>query len=166
MQNFEQQYHAFTIKSMGIARQLKSEIVFFANGKSICVPGIWDTGATNTCISMQVANDLGLVSTGQRIIQTPSGSKLVNTYLVDIGLPNKVGVRGACVCDSDIGDQGIGALIGMDIISKGDFSVSNYDGKTVFTFRTPSKQITDYAAQITAENIIGQKHGKGKRKRK
>ena len=84
---------------------------------------------------------------------------------MDIGLPNGVGIRGVQVCDSKIGDQGLGVLIGMDIIVNGDFSISNFNGKTVFTFRTPSKQITDYVQQITIENAIGRKHGHGKRKR-
>ena len=35
-------------------------------------------------------------------------------------------------------------LIGMDIISLGDFSVSNFNGKTQFTFRIPSQAHTDY----------------------
>ena len=44
----------------------------------------------------------------------------------------------------NIGAAGIGVLIGMDIITSGDFSVSNYNGKTVFTFRTPSQERIDY----------------------
>lgn len=36
----------------------------------------------------------------------------------------------------------------MDIISKGDFSISNYGGRTIFSFRSPSMASTDYAKQI------------------
>ena len=45
---------------------------------------------------------------------------------------------------SKIGAQGIDVLIGMDIISKGDFAVSNYNGKTQFSFRLPSQEDVDY----------------------
>jgi hypothetical protein len=54
----------------------------------------------------------------------------------------------------------------MDIIGQGDFAVSNYGGKTVFTFRVPSKQMIDFVAQENAQAVIGAKHGQGKRKRK
>ena len=36
--------------------------------------------------------------------------------------------------DSEIGNQGIDVLIGMDIISMGDFAVSNFSGKRQFSF--------------------------------
>jgi hypothetical protein len=36
----------------------------------------------------------------------------------------------------DTGD----VLIGMDVIGVGDFAVSNYEDKTQFTFRHPSKE--------------------------
>lgn len=107
-----------------------------------------------------------MVPTGKMNINTPAGSKIVNTYLLDVMLPNNVGVNDIQVCDSDIGNQGIDMLLGMDVILLGDFSVSSFGGKTTFTFRTPSKQKTDYVQQIRADNVIGQKHGKGKRKRR
>ena len=54
----------------------------------------------------------------------------------------------------------------MDVINQGDFSVSNFEGKTVFSFRIPSKKTIDYVQEINIENVIGPKHGKGKRKKK
>ena len=50
---------------------------------------------------------------------------------------------------------GFDVLIGMDIISKGDFSISNYGGHTVFSFRSPSMGTTDYAEQI---RLLEQNH--------
>lgn len=126
---------------------------------------LWDTGATRTCISLNVAKDLGLIPTGKRNIQTPSGKGVVNTYLVSITLPNNVHLEDVEVCDSAIGEQGIGVLIGMDIITRGDFSVSNYNGKTMFSFRIPSRSITDYVAQLRTEKLIGT-HGSKKKKKK
>lgn len=32
----------------------------------------------------------------------------------------------------------------MDIISKGDFAITNVDGKTVFSFRIPSVETIDF----------------------
>lgn len=157
---------AFTSTYPGLSLQLKNKVVVVTNGKSIEVDALWDTGATNTVISHDVVSALELVPTGKRPIKTPSGSQVYNSYLVDIMLPNHVNIKDVCVCDSEIGDQGIGALIGMDIISKGDFAVSNFAGATVFTFRIPSIRLTDYVKENIASNIVGPLHGKGKRKKK
>ena len=54
--------------------------------------------------------------------------------------------------DSEIGKQKIGMLIGMDIISKGDFAVSNFDGNTVFTFRYPSNSEINFVKEFMEQN--------------
>jgi uncharacterized protein YecA (UPF0149 family) len=35
----------------------------------------------------------------------------------------------------------------MDVITRGDFTISNYQGKTVMTFRIPSIEKIDYVQQ-------------------
>ena len=157
---------AFTSSYKGLSLQLKNKVIVFANDKSIEVDALWDTGATNTVISRNVVSELGLISSGKMKVKTPSGSDIYNTYLVNIGLPNHVMITDLCVCDSEIGDQGVGVLIGMDIIAKGDFAVSNYNGITRFTFRIPSIKVTDYVKENTISNVMGPCHGKGKRKKK
>ncbi len=156
---------AFTTKAPGIANRLLNEVTISHNSTNQKVVALWDTGATGTCISTDVVQQLGLTPTGMKNIQTPSGSSQVNTYLVDVLLPNNVKIADVEVCDSEIGKQHIGMLVGMDIINLGDFTVSNHSGKTVFSFRIPSTQTTDYVAQIKVQNIIGPKHGTGKRKK-
>lgn len=162
-------YFAFTTKFSCLSNRLYSKANIVYEKRSYVADALWDTGATISCISMDVVSKLGLVSTGKMEINTPAGKKEVNTYSVDIVLPNKVQdvlISNCTVCDSDIGDQGISLLIGMDIIQLGDFSVSNYGGQTVFSFRLPSKETTDYVKKINFENAIGPTHGKGNRKRK
>ena len=107
-----------------------------------------------------------MIPTGKIEIKTPSGKSEVSTYLVNLILQNQVCVTDVQVCESEIGEQGIGALVGMDIITMGDFAVSNKDGKTCFSFRIPSVERTDYVKQVQVENAIGQRHGPGKRKQK
>lgn len=157
---------AFTTKSNQIQGQLKNQVRVVYGSKPVVVTALWDTGANVSCISQSVVHDLSLIPTGKKSIQTPSGTSPVNTYLVDIVLPNNVRINDLEVCDSQIGNQGLGVLIGMDIITKGDFTVSNYNGKTVFSFRTPSMQVVDYVGQLRVANVMNNKHGKGKRKRK
>ena len=156
---------ACTVEYHKIAQRLRSDIIIEYGCKTMNVVGLWDTGATATCISHDVASNLGLPVLGKRSIKTPSGGSDVDVHMVDITLPNKVQIKDVYVLETDIGDQGIGALIGMDIISRGDFTVTNYNGSTVFTFRMPSMKVVDYVKQIYAQNAIGAKHGKGKRRR-
>jgi predicted aspartyl protease len=135
---------AFTIEYTGISNVLESSAVLKFNDKDYSAHALWDTGATGTCISKDAASALNLVPLGKQNMHTPSGISVVNVYLIDILLPNNMIAKDIVVCDSEIGLQGIGVLIGMDIIAHGDFAVSNYNDKTVFTFRTPSKEVTDY----------------------
>lgn len=82
--------------------------------------------------------------TGMINVQTPSGMGTMNKYMVNLTLNNEVTILNLPVMDSEIGNQGIDVLIGMDIISMGDFAVSNFDGKTQFTFRIPSQEHVEY----------------------
>lgn len=155
---------AFTTKSKGgLMNRLMNQVFIDIGDKKVEVPALWDTGATGTCISTEVVKSLGLKPTGKKNIQTPSGRSEVNTYLVNILLPNSVRIPDVEVCDSEIGNQGLGVLVGMDIITKGDLAVSNFKGITMFSFRVPSQNATDYVPQANILNKIGT-HGKGKRK--
>ena len=146
---------AFVSKGAKIENSLKTLATIKHADKEIEVVALWDTGATNSCVSDAVVTSLGLIPTGYVPIRTPSGSLNVGTYSVDISLPNGVDIDGLMVCGSEIGKQGLGLLIGMDIISKGDFAVSNYNGKTVFSFRIPSKSTLDFVAGIRMANVMG-----------
>ena len=158
---------AFTYThSPGVTNKLLSDATIRFNNNEIIVRALWDTGATRTCISKDVVSSLGLTPVGKQQIHTPSGVSTANTYQLDILLPNNVMALNIVVFDSEIGTQGIGALIGMDIINQGDFAVSNYNGTTVFTFRIPSQKRTDYVVEARLQKAIGPIHGKGKRKKK
>lgn len=148
--------YAFTTYYKGLSNKLiNSAILIFGNKEFKTDHAQWDTGATNTCISENVVEKLGLIPSGQRPIQTPSGRKIVNEYRLDIKLQNEdVHLQNVFVLDSEIGEQGIDVLIGMDIINLGDFSVSNFDGKTTFTFRIPSTATTDYVKLINGTTPV------------
>ncbi len=135
---------AFTIKYAKIQRKIITGAVIEANGTSMPVNIQWDTGATGTCISKEIVSKLGLVPVGKVRAHTPSGIGVMNQYIVNLILHNEVMFENWLVMDSEIGNQGIGVLIGMDIISKGDFALSNYEGRTQFTFRIPSQEHVEY----------------------
>lgn len=149
---------AFVIKHETRQTALKSRARIQYGEAHMDVDALWDTGATNSCISMDVVTGLSLVPTGFLPMQTPSGHRNAGTYWVDILLPHDVLVEKLQVCDSEIGNQGIGLLIGMDIISQGDLAVSNYKGRTVFSFRTPSECELDFVAGLRLAGAIGAPH--------
>lgn len=104
---------------------------------------IWDTGATGSVITKKVVQELDLKTVGIVKVHTASDTTMANTYFVNIWLPNKVIVSNLGVIEGKIAGQ-CEVLIGMDIISKGDFAVTNYNGRTVFTFRLPSVGCIDF----------------------
>lgn len=142
-------FTAFTRKYNGITSVLTSpvrisEIDFNQWQKS---EAIWDTGAMGTLITESYAARAGLKSTGKRIITGVHDEQNVDKFLVDILLPNDVIVEKITVasCERLFGNAEM--LIGMDIIALGDFSITNVNNETTFSFRIPSIKRIDYAAE-------------------
>ena len=146
-------FRAFTLKSNGIMNMLKTDALVLSEirdkTKSYTPKmwrGLWDTGASKSSINKRIVDDLSLIPVGNINISTANGVVPVNTYFVDVGLPNGVTVKNVLVSCADLGDD-IDILIGMDIIRHGDFSVTNVNNKTTFSFRTPSIQEIDYVKE-------------------
>lgn len=117
--------------------------------------GLWDTGATGTVIQKRVADELGLSPSGRVLVRgvgkdgTPNEFE-TNTYLINIYLPNKVALVGIKVSEGTI--SGAEVLIGMDIIGCGDFVITNFNGKTMWSFRTPSGEEIDFVKDLDDYN--------------
>ncbi len=58
-------------------------------------------------------------------------------FMVDIGLPNGVTIRDITVAECRL-SGGVEVLIGMDIITMGDFVITNVGRQTRFLFQMPS----------------------------
>lgn len=159
---------AFSFLYPGLTPMLLTDITMRSSlsNSSASVKALWDTGATNSCISKEIAQSMGLVPTGFRNIHTPSGECQCPTYLVNVLLPNEVEIQDVVVCGTEIRKQGFDMLVGMDIILLGDFVVTNKDKQTLFSFCYPAQSRIDYVKQINAQNVVGPKHGKGIRKKK
>lgn len=78
-------------------------------------------------------------------MQHANGEALVNTYLINLLLPNKIEIHTLTVVEGAIPD--VDALIGMDIISLCDFAITNKDGKTLFSFDIPSCREVDFTKE-------------------
>lgn len=107
--------------------------------------GIWDTGATNSVISQKVVDEWNLKPIGIAQVHSVTETKLCETFLVSILLPNKVIVPAIRVTKGEL--VGCDVLIGMDIIGGGDFAVTHKDGKTTFSFRYPSIEEIDFVTK-------------------
>lgn len=149
--------HTFTLKAPGIANCLHSPIDIaipsintpYNQIQKFSTRGIWDTGATNTVITKNVVNQLGLKETGKVYTNTASEkNKLVSVYTVDIYLKPNLRVKAVQVSEGTIVD-GIDCLIGMDIIGLGDFSITNFNKQTTMSFRIPSLHEIDYNAALS-----------------
>lgn len=163
-------HHAFTTRYRGRTRVIFSKV-------GVCLPltkqeaengsvklkdytAIWDTGATNSCITKKVAADLNLQPTGIAEVRHADGKSSVNTYLVNISLPNKIMVGQVrvtevqLISDANIPDDNQPQLlIGMDIIGMGDFAVTHANGNSAFSFRIPSVEEIDFVPESDDNNI-------------
>lgn len=61
--------------------------------------------------------------------------------MVNLYLPDKITIYELTVVTGNPGDVWWDVLIGMDIISVGNFSVKNVNSKTEWTFSIPSQQL-------------------------
>ena len=150
----QQPYSAFTTASNGRVNVLKNQCkisrAWAPDGdepqpQMQIFDAIWDTGATNSVITKAVVDSGGLVPTGVAKVNHAGGSSQVATYLVNIVLPNSVGYPGVRVSTGEV--VGGDILIGMDIIGTGDFTVTNFNGTTTFSFRHPSIEHIDFVRE-------------------
>lgn len=111
--------------------------------------GLWDTGATGTVITKRVVDELGLIPTGFTNSFHANGSCIVNTYSINVALPNGVIIHTVRVTEGIL--NGFDVLIGMDVITKGDFSVTNKDEKTIFSFQIPSTHDLNFVKEYEQE---------------
>ena len=103
---------------------------------------LWDTGATNCVLTKSTAQALNLKPISKVTVNHAKGSSLENVYLVNLYLPNGLVIPGVQVSECEDGQFGV--IIGMDIITMGDFSITNVGGITTVSFRIPSLETVDY----------------------
>ena len=144
--------YSFTVKCNSTRNRLVSSCAVYkawapdretAQPSRLRFNALWDTGATNSVISGRAVADLGLQVGGYTHVHHVQGTTDdVPFYFVNLVLfsnfhfPDVAVVQGA-LTDTDL-------LIGMDIINRGDFAVSNRNGATTFSFRVPSVEDFDF----------------------
>lgn len=104
----------------------------------ITVDGFWDTGANCSVIQPEVAKKLNLIPFGKTKVSGVNSHSDADVYLVDLILPDNMQILNVGVVASTF--MGGDILIGMDIIQKGDFCISNGKGNTTFSYCRPSHE--------------------------
>lgn len=144
MNLYQPQTVAFTTSYNGIARVLSTPVTLFSPFNSTITKelmGVWDTGATHSSINKKYAEEMRLPVVGMCKVNTAGGTVNATQHLINMILPNKQPLT-IIVTATDLVNTDM--LIGMDIISQGDFAVSNYEGETRLNFRMPSIAHTDF----------------------
>ena len=144
--------YSLTIKCNGIENRLVSRCSVYASWMPRDAKpqppaqefsALWDTGATNSMVTRRVVDALNLLPEGYTRVHHVGGlmakapQYFINLVaLTALHFPNLLVVQGEFI-GSDV-------IIGMDIINRGDFAVSNRDGATTFSFRIPSIERFDF----------------------
>lgn len=120
-------------------------------GASCNCSGIWDTGATNSAITKEVAKKLSLKPIDQVETGTANGVCIFNVYLVQIVILDRI-TKVVRVTEANL--RGADMLIGMDIIGDGDFAIST-DTKTgdmYLSYQVPSQGKIDFVEKSNQRN--------------
>ena len=149
---------SFTSTWEFITRDIRTKATIVYDEIKLEIVAVWDTGATNTCISMSVVEKLGAIPEAMHPMETPNDSRLAGVYFADIILPNDVVFTDLQILDAKI--KGIDMLIGMDIIARGVFAITHPDGKTVFTYQIPSQETIDFVKKTRINNLLKGKSAK------
>ena len=104
------------------------------DGKKVVVArcSLWDTGSTSTILSRRLIDELQPEPFRKGGISGIGGETEGNTYLLHVLLPTGDACTNMEVLEADLGDYD--AIIGMDIITLGDFRISSTADETIFTF--------------------------------
>jgi uncharacterized protein YchJ len=158
-----EKYRAFTQKATGRLREIHTDLkisvpvgqaaVHDGDPRLVDCKALWDTGATNSSITKSLAKKLGLKAVSIAQSHHAQGVTEVPVYVVDLYLPNKVKFAGVTVCEIADTVGGFDVLIGMDIITMGDFSITNMGGNTCVSFRIPSYKEVDFVADHAKDSM-------------
>ena len=101
--------------------------------------GYW---SHQTVVTPEIVSALGLKPSDKHAVSTLNGIIEVNTYLIDLCFENGYKIANLRVFSGeDYSDFDYDVLIGMDVITHGDFVVSTVNNETVFSFRMPAQGV-------------------------
>lgn len=115
--------------------------------KPYITAALWDTGASHCLISNELARNLNLHPIDKIKVQHAGGVSYENVYLAIAHVTKRYYVEVELTDFKSIDNFEI--IIGMDVISRGDFAITNEKGITTFSFRLPSCTTIDFTKSPT-----------------
>lgn len=126
-------------------RIITDELIAYGDVE-VPVKALWDTGSNYSCISNRLAKELGLRPIKNTHIGTSGGKIKFEVYTIILILSDTIEYSVDVSGVDNLESGGINFLIGMDIISSGDFSISTYNDEVLLSFRSPSKGHIDFSS--------------------
>jgi predicted aspartyl protease len=110
----------------------------FVSSLFVSIDALWDTGASISAITPEIKDKLKLTSIDKKTIAGIHSSQIADVVYITLELPNNVIKKNIKVAVCNIPNARM--IIGMDIISLGDFALSNGNDQTLFSFAVPPFQ--------------------------
>jgi hypothetical protein len=101
--------------------------------KDTVTNALWDTGAAISVITPRIQQELELVQIGTKHIRGVTGIQKVPIVLLTLELPNDLLRQNIEVAVCNFSND-VGMIIGMDIITLGDFALLHGNNHTAFSF--------------------------------
>jgi predicted aspartyl protease len=140
------------ITDVGVAEAIEADLVGTQSLRTFWSTCLWDTGASHSSISKEAAEALGIKPFGEITVLSAQGEAVENCYLVSLNLPDLLFLPSVRVTECASNDI-FGVIIGMDIISQGDFAITNVNGIATFSFCVPGIETIDYVQRIARWNV-------------
>ena len=154
---------AFTAKSSGVIDRIITTVEVWPAFDPTAPPeplpasvrarALWDTGATRSLVATDLAKNLALTPVGKGPVRHGGGTDERHRYLVNFGLPNRVGIQGVLVSEQP-DTEDFEVILGMDV-TLGDFAITNAGRQTWVSFRMPSSARTDYVVEVNSRRFAG-----------
>ena len=130
----------FSISLGSLADEIVTECEFVSLEQQRRVKALramWDTGSNATILSTKLVSELRPDHFGQGGMTGIGGQSEGDTYLLHISLPTGDIITYQEVYEANLGDYD--AIIGMDIITRGNFHLDCDHGETLFSFELPNE---------------------------
>ena len=129
----------FNQKQIRIITPVNLFSIPYNSSLTLTTDALWDTGASMSAITPEIQDKLKVISVDKKIIAGVHSSKVVNVVYLTLELPNSVIKKNIRFAVCSITSK-IGMILGMDIISLGDFALSNGNNQALISFAVPPFQ--------------------------
>lgn len=120
-------------------KALESYVAVGGEGSMMAVNALWETGSTESLISEKIVKMIEPILKNKSKYVTRDVVIECETYAVSLSLSDEITFRDVLMKKADLSDKNVDIIIGMDIISRGDFEIRNYNNLVEFAFRIPPR---------------------------